>query len=83
MSITGIIRSEYRKPLEDLRERIGVTEQQARTLFLDAVKERMVPMVKWIVGEMEKTVFNQQQLAQRRGKDMGEDYFQSGKQAEV
>jgi hypothetical protein len=51
-------------------------------LFLSAVKKRMIPMVEWIVSEMERTVFTQQQLAQRRQKDLGEDYFQSGKQAE-
>jgi hypothetical protein len=82
MSITGIIRPEYRGPLDDLRERLGVTPQQARELFLSAVKKRMIPMVEWIVSEMERTVFTQQQLAQRRQKDLGEDYFQSGKQAD-
>jgi hypothetical protein len=82
MSITGIIRPEYRGPLDDLRERLGVTPQQARELFLSAVKKRMVPMVEWIVSDMERTVFTQQQLAQRRQKDLGEDYFQSGKTAD-
>lgn len=82
MSITGIIRPEYRAPLDDLRERLGVTPQQARELFLSAIKKRMIPMVEWIVSEMERTVFTQQQLAQRRQKDLGEDYFQSGKQAD-
>jgi hypothetical protein len=83
MAITGIIRPEYRQPLKDLRERLGVSEQQANQLFLDAVKKRMIPMVEWIVSEMERTAFTQQQLADRRQKDLGEDYFQSGKGADV
>lgn len=83
MAITGIIRPEYRQPLNDLRERLGVSEQQARELFLDGVKKRMIPMVEWIVSEMERTAFTQQQLAERRNKDLGEDYFQSGKGADV
>jgi hypothetical protein len=82
MSITGIIRPEYRQPLQDLRERLGVTSQQARELFLNAVSKRMIPMIEWISSEMERTVFSQQQLAQRRQKDMGEDYFRSGKEAD-
>lgn len=82
MAITGIISAEYRQPLEDLRDRLGVSEREARELFLEAVKKRMIPMVEWIVSEMERTVFTQQQLAQRRDKDMGEDLFQSGKKAD-
>ncbi|KAI2505575.1 Chloroplast envelope transporter [Fragilaria crotonensis] len=65
---------------------IGLSQEfgrsHARELFLSAVKKRMIPMVEWIVSEMERTVFTQQQLAQRRQKDLGEDYFQSGKTAE-
>jgi len=82
MSITGVIRPEFRKPLENLRDRLGVSSEQTRLIFLDAVKIRMIPMVEWIVSEMEKTVFSQEQLSKRRGKDMGEDYFQSGKKAD-
>jgi len=82
MSITGVIRPEFRQPLEDLRERLGVSESQTRDIFLEAVEQRMIPMVEWITSEMERTIFNQQQLAERRKKDMGEDYFQSGKQAD-
>jgi len=82
MSITGVIRPEFRKSLEDLRERLGVSESQTREIFMEAVKQRMIPMVEWIVSEMEKTVFSQQQLSERRQKDIGEDYFQSGKKAD-
>jgi len=82
MSITGVIRPEFRAPLNDLRGRLGVSEVSAKSIFLDAVKERMVPMVEWIVSEMERTIFTQQQLSQRRNKDLGEDLFQSGKGAD-
>ena len=82
MSVTGVIRPEFRKPLDDLRSRLGVSETSAKSVFLDAVKERMVPMVEWIVSEMERTIFTQSQLSQRRNKDLGEDLFQSGKGAD-
>ena len=82
MSVTGVIRPEFRQPLDDLRSRLGVSEKSAKAVFLDAVKERMVPMVEWIVSEMERTIFTQQQLSQRRNKDLGEDLFQSGKGAD-
>jgi len=79
MGPTGVIRPEFREPLVDLRARLGVTEDAARQLFLDAVKERMVPMVEDLVLELERTMLNQQQLAQKRQKDFGEDVFKSGR----
>jgi hypothetical protein len=81
MGTTGVIRPEFRKSLEDLQARLGVTEANTKKLFLDAVEEKFIPMVKWIGSEMERTMLTQQQLAQRRGKDMGEDLFQTGKGA--
>lgn len=83
MGSTGVIRPEFRDALGDLRDRLGVREEDTKELFLEAVEEKMVPMVKWINSEMERTMLTQQQLAQRRGKDMGQDMFQSGKTADV
>ena len=83
MGSTGVIRPEFRGPLEKLRDRLGVSEENCKEIFLEAVKEKMVPMVEWIVGEFERTQLSQQQLSQRRGKDMGEDVFQTGKGATV
>lgn len=79
MGTTGIIRPDFRKSLADLQERLGVSEADCKQLFRDAVEEKMKPMVQWIGSEMERTMLSQQQLSQRRGKDMGEDLFQSGK----
>lgn len=83
MGSTGVIRPEFRDALNDLRARLGVREEDTKELFLEAVEEKMVPMVEWINSEMERTMMSQQQLAQRRGKDMGQDMFQSGKSADV
>lgn len=82
MGSTGVIRPEFRDALGDLRDRLGVREEDTKQLFLEAVEEKMVPMVEWINSEMERTMLTQQQLAQRRGKDMGQDMFQSGKAAD-
>lgn len=82
MGSTGVIRPEFREPLEDLRARLGVSEEDSNKLFLDAVEEKMIPMAEWIGSEMERTMLSQKQLAQRRGKDMGEDLFQTGRGAD-
>ena len=60
---------------------LGVSEDNTKEIFLDAVKDKMVPMVEWIVSEFERTQLTQKQLSQRRKKDMGEDLFQTGKGA--
>lgn len=83
MGSTGVIRPDLKEAMGDLRDRLGVREEDTKELFLEAVEEKMIPMVKWINGEMERTMLTQQQLAKRRGKDMGQDMFQSGKDADV
>lgn len=83
MGSTGIISSDYRGPLEKVRSRLGLSEEDSKKVFLEAIKEKMVPMVEWIVSEFERTQLTQQQLSERRGKDMGEDLFQTGKGATV
>lgn len=83
MGSTGVIMDEYKQKLDELRERLGLKDKDARRLFLEAVEEKMIPMVEWVGSEMERTMLTQQQLAQRRGKDMGQDMFQSGKAADV
>lgn len=82
MGTTGVIRPEFREPLNDLQERLGVSEDNCKQLFLEAIEEKMVPVASWVGSELERTMLSQQQLAKRRGKDMGEDVFQSGKNAE-
>jgi len=83
MGSTGIIASEYRKSIDKLRTRLGLAESATQQLYLAAIEEKMKPMVEWIVSEMERTMLTQQQLSQRRKKDMGEDLFQTGKGADV
>lgn len=82
MGSTGVITAEYREPLEQLRERLGVPEDASRALYLEAMDERMKPMVEWIVLELERTMLTAEQLAQKRQKDFGEDYFKTGKGAD-
>jgi hypothetical protein len=83
MGATGIIRPEFREALNNLRDRLGLRESDTKKIFLDAVEERMKPMVEWVVSEMERTMLTQEQQSQRRKKDMGQDVFQSGKGADV
>lgn len=83
MGSTGIIREELKDSLTKLRDRLGVREEDTKELFLEAIEDKFVPMVEWINSEMERTMLNQKQLSERRGRDMGEDMFQSGKIADV
>jgi len=81
LGTTGVIREEFRQPLEDLRDRLGVSEEAAKEIYMDAIGERMKPMVEFISNEMERLVLTKDQLAQKRGTDYGEDYFKDGSKA--
>ena len=82
MGSTGLISPEIQEALDKLKERLGVSEADCRKLFLEAVEEKMTPRAKWIGSEMERLMLDQKQLSQRRGKDLGEDMFQTGKGAD-
>jgi hypothetical protein len=82
MGRTGVIRPEMQENLEKLQERLGVSKENCKLLFLEAVEEKMKPMAQWVGSEMERMLLDQKQLSQRRGRDMGEDLFQTGKGAD-
>ena len=73
LGTTGVIREEFRQPLEDLRNRLGMSDEACKEIYLEAMGERMEPMVKFISNEMERLVLTNDQLAQKRGQDFGED----------
>ncbi|KAL9180958.1 hypothetical protein ACHAXT_009763 [Thalassiosira profunda] len=81
LGTTGVIREEFRAPLDDLRSRLGMSEEAAKNIYLEAIGERMQPMIEFISNEMERLVLTNDQLAQKRGADYGEDYFKSGQKA--
>eukprot|EP00970_Alexandrium_tamarense_P006003 scaffold1009_cov188-Alexandrium_tamarense.AAC.31 len=83
LGTTGVIREEFREPLNDLRSRLGVSEEDAKDIYLEALGERMQPMVEYISNEMERLVLTNDQLAQKRGTDYGEDFFKSGAKASI
>merc|ERR1711957_28897 len=82
MGSTGVIRPELRDGLAGLRLRLGVREEDTKELFMGAIEKKFVTMGQWINNEMERTQLSQKQLSERRGKDMGEDVFQTGKSAD-
>ncbi|KAL7547372.1 hypothetical protein ACHAWF_013551 [Thalassiosira exigua] len=81
LGTTGVIREEFRAPLEELRDRLGMSDDMANEVYLEAVGERMKPMVEFIAREMERLVLTNEQLSQKRGQDYGEDYFKDGSKA--
>jgi hypothetical protein len=83
LGTTGVIREEFRTPLEELRSRLGMSDEAAEEIYMEAIGERMQPMVEYISNEMERLVLTSDQLAQKRGQDFGEDYFKDGQKASV
>mmetsp|Transcript_7290 Transcript_7290/g.11703 ORF Transcript_7290/g.11703 Transcript_7290/m.11703 type:complete len:798 (-) Transcript_7290:72-2465(-) len=81
LGTTGVIREEFREPLNVLRSRLGMSADAAKEIYMDAIGERMTPMVEFISNEMERLVLTKDQLAQKRGTDFGEDYFKDGSKA--
>lgn len=78
MGSTGVIREEFREPLVELVERLGISDDDAQKLFLSAVEDKMKPKVQLIANELERSMLTQQQLAQKKGQDMGQDVFKDG-----
>ena len=57
MGSTGVITKEYREPLNTLRARLGVSEEDSRGHYLEAMEERMVPMIEWVtILELERAM---------------------------
>ena len=83
LGTTGVIREEFRGPLDELRSRLGMSDAAAEEIYSEAIGERMQPMVEYISNEMERLVLTSDQLAQKRGQDFGEDYFKDGSKASV
>lgn len=83
LGTTGVIREEFRGPLDELRSRLGMSDTAAEEIYKEAIGERMQPMVEYISNEMERLVLTSDQLAQKRGEDYGEDYFKSGEKPSV
>lgn len=83
LGTTGVIREEFRAPLDELRTRLGMSEEAAKEIYMEAVGDRMKPMVEYISGEMERLVLTNDQLSQKRQTDYGEDYFKDGSKANV
>ena len=78
MGTTGVIRPEYRAPLDELVKRLGIDDNDAKKIYLSAVEDKLKPMVQLLANELERSMLTQQQLAQKRGKDMGQDVFKGG-----
>lgn len=70
MGPTGIMLDEYRNGLERLRDRLGLTEQDADEAFHRVVKQRMLIYVNRAMSQLEK---RQAFRGQNEERDMGDD----------
>lgn len=78
MGATGVVLEAYRAPLEQLVERLELDQADARRLYLEAVADRLKPMVRLLANELERSLLTQEQLAKKTGKDQGQDVFKDG-----
>jgi len=69
----GIVAAEYTEGLEKLRERLGLDAADAKAAFEGAAKQRLGPLVNDVVSAYEEAVLSPEQLAKKRGQDVGED----------
>ncbi|CAM9168786.1 unnamed protein product [Chrysoparadoxa australica] len=81
MGSTGVIPQEFKEGLEKLRVRLGLTPKVAQDLFFEAGKLKMKPMLSQIFYEFERSVMSKEQLAQKRGRDVGDDVGIGGSDA--
>lgn len=70
MGPTGIMLDEYRNGLERLRERLGLTKEDADAAFFKVVKQRMLVYVNRALSQLEK---RQQLRGQNEERDVGDD----------
>lgn len=70
MGPTGIMLDEYRNGLERLRERLGLTKEDADAAFFKVVKQRMLVYVNRAMSQLEK---RQQFRGQNEERDVGDD----------
>ncbi|CBJ30096.1 IAP100 protein [Ectocarpus siliculosus] len=73
MGATGVVAKEYRSKLDELAVRLGLSLESAKLMFHAAIRQRMGPMMQQIMYEFERSVLSKDQLAQKTGKDMGDD----------
>ncbi|CAN0464157.1 unnamed protein product, partial [Laminaria digitata] len=73
MGATGVIMAEYRAKLDELSGRLGLSLEASKLMFHAAIRQRMAPLMQQIMYEFERSVLSKDQMAQKSGKDMGDD----------
>jgi len=76
MGRAGVVSPEAREALEQLRERLGFTEEDAGRIFNGVVQERLNQMMKSVREAWEEATYTKEALTQiwkDRGKDIGDD----------
>eukprot|EP00752_Nemacystus_decipiens_P017831 g15987.t1 len=73
MGATGVVAAKFREKLDELAVRLGLSLDSAKLMFQAAIRQRMGPMMQQIMYEFERSVLSKEQLAQKTGKDMGDD----------
>jgi len=86
MGRRGIMTPEGREALEQLRERLGLSEKDAELIFHGAVEVRLKEMMKGVREAWEEATYTKEALTQiwkERGKDVGDDPSADGTGGEL
>jgi len=86
MGTGGIMSPESKEALAQLRERLGLQEDDARTIFYNAVQTRLDQMMEKVNEAWEEATYTKEALAQlwkQRGKDIGDDPLADGTGGEL
>lgn len=82
----GVMTPEAREALEQLRERLGITEGDAKKIFYGVMQNRVQEMMKDVREAFEEATYTKEALTQiwkERGKDVGDDPSADGSGGEL
>lgn len=86
MGRAGVVSTEAREALEQLRERLGLREEDAAQIFNGVVQGRLNMMMKDVRDAWEEATYTKEALTQiwkERGKDIGDDPSADGTGGEM
>lgn len=81
MARGGVMSASTVEALTQLRERLGINEEDSEQLFNDVAQDRIKDMFEDVVEAWEEATYDKESLAQlwkQRGKDVGDDVYADG-----
>jgi len=73
MAAGGVVSEQYREALGKVADRLYLSAENTQAIMRKVASAKLEPMVAQLVSQFEATVLTKEQLAQKRGQDLGED----------